>query len=129
MMLDFLILLLAILLIAALVPVALAVYFSMPLVDVLNLIFRRIGLAGPSPESRAAGVRGLGTVDEPFTVREGEDLATGKVRTKGEIWNATCDPSLAPTLVEGDAVEFVYEEGLELTVLGKPKTGGRDGKS
>ena len=94
-------------------------YMLLPLSDLVNSFFRRVGLAGPSPESRSVGMRGLGTVVSAFSLGEGEEQGVGKVLVKGEIWNALCQASLAPTLAEGDAVEIIYNEDLTVTVLGK----------
>lgn len=118
MLLDLLIILLVIVIVAALIPIAIAVYLSAPLADVLNAALRRIGLAGPSPDSRTIGVHATAIVDEPFEVREGEDHGTGKVRVKAEIWNARCDKSLASKLAVGDAVEIVYNDDLTVTIVG-----------
>ena len=119
MLLDLLILLLLIAIVAALIPLAIALYLSAPLADVINAALRRIGLAGPSPDSRAIGVHATGIVDEPFEVREGEDHGTGKVRVKAEIWNARCGKSLVSTLATGDTVEIVYNDDLTVTVVGR----------
>jgi len=121
--LDFLIFLLVFLLAIALVALAILVggafWLSMPLADVINRVLRRMGLWGPARGSRSIGSRGAGVVDEPFVVSRDGDSARGRVLVQGELWNARCDPALAPALQPGDEVEFTYNEELTLTVTGK----------
>ena len=47
------------------------------------------------------------------------ERAHGRVRILGELWNARCDPALAPTLQPGDEVDLTYNDDLSVTVLGK----------
>ena len=115
---DLLLIFLLLLGVVALVSAALAAYLSMPLVDVLNRLLRRIGLAGPWRGSRTIGARGIAVVDEIHVSPDG-DRAYGKLMTQGELWDARCDVSLAAELKKGDEVEFVYEEGLVVRILRK----------
>jgi hypothetical protein len=97
------------------------VFATVPMTEALNTLFRKIGLAGPSPGSRAAGARGTATVDGPFVPRPGEQVADGRVVTGGEIWNATCTTGLAGQLAPGDRVEVVYGEDLRVDVVGRAR--------
>ena len=99
--------------------VVICAYTTLPLTDALNRLLRAIGLAGPSSETRAAGMRTHGVVDGAFTLREGRETAEGRVFAGGEIWNATCAASLAGTLEPGDRVDVVYNEDLTVTILGR----------
>ena len=117
MLLDLLIGVVLLLILAILAIALLCAYSALPLADLLNHFFRRIGLAGPSPGVRAAGSRTEGVVAEPFTVRGGDEIGRGKVFAGGELWNATCPAMLAGKLVEGDHVEVVYSDDLSVRVL------------
>jgi hypothetical protein len=107
MLLDILIALLLLILIGLVVVAAICAYTVLPLSDFINALLRRVGLAGPSPESRTVGVHALGTVDGGFAIRDGEEVGVGRVVVKGEIWNAVCSTGLAPSLNEGDTVDIV----------------------
>lgn len=98
--------------------VLLCFYMSLPLADRLNELFRRVGLAGPSPGTRAAGSRAVGVVAGRFESRHGKE-GRGKVFAGGELWRATCSARLARELKEGDRVELVYGEDLDVRVLGR----------
>jgi len=121
MLLDILIALLLLILLGLVVVAAICAYSVLPLSDIVNALLRRVGLAGPSPESRAVGVHALGTVDGGFTIRDGEDVGVGRVVVKGEIWDAVCSSGLAPSLSEGDTVDIVYNDDLTVTVVGKSR--------
>jgi membrane-bound ClpP family serine protease len=107
--------------VAVVIVVAVAAWLSMPLADAINLLLRRIGLAGPGKGSRSIGGRGIGRVDEAFCISSDGLRAEGKLSVRGELWNARCAPSMAPTLECGDEVEFVYDEDLTVTVIGKAR--------
>jgi len=117
-LLDVLLAVLLFLAIVALISIATAAYLSMPLVDVLNKLLRRIGLAGPWRGSRTIGARGTGVIDEIHVSPDGA-RGYGKLLTQGELWDARCDAALAAELETGDEVEFVYEEGLVVQILRK----------
>jgi len=117
-LLDLLLFFLLFLAIVALISAAVAAYLSMPLVDLLNRFLRRVGLAGPWRGSRTIGARGVGVIDEIHIPHDG-GRASGKLVAQGELWDARCEASLATELKKGDEVEFVYEEGLVVTILGK----------
>jgi membrane protein implicated in regulation of membrane protease activity len=118
MLLDLLIGFVLLLVVFCAAVVVLCVYTSLPLADRLNELFRRIGLAGPSPGTRAAGSRAVGVVAGRFETRHGEK-GRGKVFAGGELWQATCSARLARELKEGDRVELVYGEDLAVRVLGR----------
>jgi hypothetical protein len=122
MLLDLLIGLLLFFLLVFLAVVMLCAWLTMPLSDLVNRLFRHIGLAGPSPGSRAAGLPAAGVVDGAFTLRPGDARGRGKVFAGGELWNASCPADLAAELREGDEVEVVYNEDLSVSVT--RKTGG-----
>ena len=94
-------------------------YMTLPLADRLNVFFRRIGLAGPSPGTRAAGLRTVGVVASHFDTRDGSVEGRGKIFAGGELWSATCPAPLAAELEEGDRVDVVYGEDLTVRVLGR----------
>jgi membrane protein implicated in regulation of membrane protease activity len=119
MLLDLLISFVLLLILVVVAVALLCAYSALPLADLINRFFRRVGLAGPSPGVRAAGTRAEGVVAGPFTHRQGESRSHGKVFAGGELWNASCPAELAATLVEGDSVDVVYGDDLTLTVLGK----------
>ena len=119
MLFDLLVLLLVVFLLGVFVTIAVSLYLLFPVSDLLNAASRRLGLAGPGRDSRAAGARPVGRVDRPFVVREGESVAAGKVLVHGEIWDAVCNPDLASGLEEGDAVEVLYSDELTVRVLAK----------
>ena len=119
MLLDLLIGFVLLLILIVVAVALLCAYSALPLADLINRFFRRVGLAGPSPDMRAAGTRAGGVVAGPFTRREGEPAARGKIFAGGELWNASCPAELAATLSEGDEVEVVYGDDLTLTVLGR----------
>jgi membrane protein implicated in regulation of membrane protease activity len=137
MLLDLLIGLVLFVVVLCLAMALLCAYLSLPLADRLNEFFRRVGLAGPSPGSRAAGVAAVGVVASRFDLRAGE--GRGKVFAGGELWSATCPARLAPQLEEGDRVDVVYGDDLTVRVLGRAgggpasagggagETGGQDG--
>lgn len=97
----------------------LCAYLSLPLADRLNELFRRVGLAGPSPGTRAAGAATVGVVASRFDVRAGAGEGRGKVFAGGELWSATCPARLAAELEEGDRVDVVYGDDLTVRVLGR----------
>lgn len=111
-------------LLGVLAALAVAAYLLLPLTDWFNEAMRRIGLAGPSPDSRATGVRAVGRVASPFVRRPGESRANGKIHVGGEIWDAECEPDLAGNLHEGDRVEVVYNDDLTVTVLPESRRTG-----
>jgi membrane protein implicated in regulation of membrane protease activity len=119
MLLDLLIGFVLLLILVVVAVALLCAYSALPLADLLNRFFRRIGLAGPSPGVRAAGTRTRGVVAEPFAVRPGDPVGRGKVFAGGELWNAGGAAELTATLAEGDEVEVVYNDDLTLTVVGK----------
>jgi len=138
MLLDLLIGFVLLLILAVLAIALLCAYSVLPLSDLLNRFFRRVGLAGPSPEVRATGSRTQGVVAGPFVVRTGDAVGRGKVFAGGELWNATCPAALAAQLAEGDHVAVVYCDDLTVTVQGKgdnplflvetEEAGGEDGE-
>jgi membrane protein implicated in regulation of membrane protease activity len=119
MLLDLLIGILLLLFVVFLGVVLLCAWLALPLSDVLNRLFRLVGLAGPSPESRTPGSRAAGVVADPFSLRPGDARGRGKVFAGGELWSAYCPAELASSLREGDAVEVVYNEDLSVSVLHK----------
>ena len=119
MLLDLLIGFILVVVVLSAAVVLLCAYMSLPLADRLNEFFRRIGLAGPSSDARAAGSPALGVVASPFDVRGGAGEGRGKVFAGGELWNASCPAPLAPELEEGDRVEVVYGDDLSVRVLRK----------
>jgi membrane protein implicated in regulation of membrane protease activity len=116
---EILIVLLLLFLVALAIMLAASLTLSMPLADVINIVLRKIGLAGAYRGSRSIGGRGVGVVDETFTVVPDGTRAEGKLVVKGELWNARCDPSVAARLTRGDEVELVYDEDLTVRVIGK----------
>ena len=116
---EILIVFLLLFLAALAVMLAASLTLSMPLADVINIVLRRVGLAGAYAGSRSIGGRGVGVVDETFTVAPDGTRAEGRLFVKGELWNARCDPSVAGDLARGDEVEFLYDEDLTVKVIGK----------
>jgi len=116
---EILIVLVLLFLVALGVVLAVSLTLSMPLADVINSLLRKIGLAGAYKGSRSIGGRGVGVVDETFTVVPDGTRAEGRLFVKGELWNARCDPSVAADLARGDEVEFRYDEDLTVNVVGK----------
>lgn len=117
MLLDLLIGFVLVAVVLCLAAALLCACLSLPLADRLNELFRRIGLAGPSPGSRAAGVAAVGVVASRFDLRAEE--GRGKVFAGGELWSASCPARLAAELKEGDRVDIVYGDDLTVRVLGR----------
>jgi len=117
---DILVALAILVLVLALVGLIVSARLMLPVSDWLNVLLRRVGLAGPWRGSRTVGVHGIGAVDGTFEVREGDDVGVGHVYVKGELWNAVCPSRLAASLHDGDTVEIVYNEDLTVTVVRKP---------
>ena len=117
---DILIWLAIMMLIVGLVVLIVSARLMLPLSEWVNRMFRRFGLAGPWSGSRTVGIHGIGTVDGSFSVREGDQVGSGHVYVKGELWNAICEAPLAASLKDGDAVEIVYNDDLTVTVVRKP---------
>ncbi len=109
---------LAILILSAVMSVLL-LFGIVPLIDGLNVLLRKIGLARASPETRASGQEHVGEVTHEFSWDPNVGKATGKVFVKGEIWNAECQPDLVDALPAGTRVRVLYEEDLLVRVLGK----------
>jgi membrane protein implicated in regulation of membrane protease activity len=120
---DVLVIVVLLFVIAIVITLGLSAMLSLPLADAVNRLLRRIGLAGPHRGSRSIGVQGTGIVDEEFRVARSGEHADGKLLVKGELWNARCALSVASTLKRGDEVEFVYNDDLSVTVLGKVSAG------
>lgn len=120
--LDILFIVLFLLAVAVAIVLVLTAGLSMPFADLINRVLRRIGLAGPSRGSRSIGAQGVGRVDEEFQVAPSGEHAEGKLLVKGELWNARCALSVASNLKRGEEVEFVYDDGLTVTVLQKARS-------
>jgi len=116
---DILVGLAVLVLILALVGLIVSARLMLPVSEWMNGLFRRVGLAGPWRGSRTVGKHGLGTIDGMCEVREGDEVGTGHVYVKGELWNAVCPSRLVPSLRDGDTVEIVYNEDLTVTVVRK----------
>lgn len=117
--LDIFFIVLFLLAVAVAIVLVLTAGLSMPFADLINRVFRQIGLAGPARGSRSIGAQGVGLVDEEFQVAPSGEHAEGKLLVKGELWNARCALSVASTLRRGEEVEFVYDDNLTVTVLQK----------
>jgi hypothetical protein len=59
-------------LVLALVGLIVSARLMLPVSEWLNVLFPRVGLAGPWQGSRSVGRHGLGAIDGAFDVREGE---------------------------------------------------------
>ncbi len=119
MLFEILLVLLALVVLGLLAVAALVALSTLPLSDLGNRLLRQLGLSGPSPGTRAPGMRATGRVVRGFRARPGEPAARGKVFANGETWDAVADPALAAELAEGDAVEIVYGGELQVTVVGR----------
>lgn len=126
MILDILIAVLLFVGLLAAIGLAIVAWLTLPLSDLLNRVFRSVGLAGPSPDTRAVGGRAVGRVDEAFEVRPGEESGFGTVFVGGETWTARCPASLAATLEPGDAVQVEYDSSLVVIVKGRIVTRAGD---
>ncbi len=120
-LIDLFVFLVLLLLVLLLVAVGAAFWLSLPLSNVINRGLRSVGLAGPSPGSRATGVAATGRVVVAFR-REPSGEQRGKVFVGGETWDAIAPGSLVPP-PEGAPVRVVYNEDLTVTVIDTPVAG------
>src|SRR5262245_35022346 len=100
---------------AAVLLVAVWLFWEPVAVDLANWALEKVGLAGR--RDRLSGLRAnLGTVKTSFVADPSQGYAVGTVEIKGELARATWRGAQAGLLVVGDQVAVETRDGLTISV-------------